>query len=119
MGLSLKSSGQVARSRQDILRQCLAGTLASYPPGYIQTLVETNHVPESFRDAVVDYLVRYPALWAVTKEDFLCSISQIRPDCEETLRSPQGDAWIEHVLAELPHALPGRLLGGLGKIFGR
>lgn len=101
------------------LRQCLEGTLAKYPPGYIRVLVEADFVPAGFRDEVCDYVLDYPELASITKEEFLVAISQIRPDYEGVLRSPQGDAWIGHVLREIPLGLPGRLLGSLGKIFGR
>lgn len=129
MGLSLRwpggeDSGAIttATSRDAIaplLRQCLSGTLAKYPPGYIATLVEADHVPAVFRDDVCDHILEHPELASVTKEEFLEAIAKIRPDVEHILRSPRGDAWIDHVLREIPLGLPGRLLGNVGKIFGR
>ena len=128
MGLSLRSPcppdgrglrGVPPQDLSALLRRCLEGTLAQYPPGYIATLIEANHVPEGFRDEVCDYLLVHPELAGVTKEGFLEAIATVRPDWEPALRSPQGDAWIEHVLKEIPGGLPGRFLNGLAQVFRR
>ncbi len=76
-----------------------------WTPAYLALLIKADTVPKKHIDTIVDYLGKHPALLTIQKEDFLAAARIARPDLHALLVTPQGNAWLEHAMAELGMAL--------------
>jgi len=85
--------------------EMLQMALADWTPAYLTLLVKADNVPKSYIDSVVTHVLKHPKLIALEKDQFLVAAKVVRPDLYPIIVTPEGDKWLEHVMAELGKSL--------------